>query len=518
MSTAQSTSTDLPSALRSIWTSHGLPEGFLHNLKLIGDPDNAVPSSFRLGLAAQISIGLSGLSAAYVHYLRTGIEQDVVVDARHAVLSFHSEAWYTINDTFQEGDVWDSIAGQYPTKNEEWVRIHTNFPHHRTGILSILSIPDHPTPATRSDVARTLEKWDATEFEDECGRQGMCAFKLRTREEWDETMQGKVVKGYNVVDVTKVGEAPKKIIDKECMRPLDGVKALDLSRVLAGPVAGRALAALGAQTLLITSPCLPSLPLLDVETSLGKRTTQLDLTSTQDADKLEKLVQGADVFLQAYRPGGIAGRGFGVDDVIKIRSESRDGGVVYASLRAWGWDGPWADRRGFDSLVQTATGFNADEGTAFQAFMASQGKGTQWVPKPLPMQALDHAAGYLLAFGINVALARMITKGGSHEVRVSLAGVGQWVRSLGRIDPLKAFGPAAQAFPKRTWPLQGELAALSTTWVERQGKDGGQGRRMTALRQPAVLGVTPVREGAMPAGSDWGAPMRLDADDPVWVV
>lgn len=104
------------------------------------------------------------------------------------------------------------------------------------------------------------------------------------------------------------------------------------------------VAAHGAQVLLITSPNLPSLPLLDVETSIGKRTTQLDLEPLDsDQEKLRDLVKGVDVFLQAYRPGGLESRGFGVDDVVKMKE---GGGVVYASLRAWGWDGPWANRRG----------------------------------------------------------------------------------------------------------------------------------------------------------------------------
>ncbi|KIM42975.1 hypothetical protein M413DRAFT_443793 [Hebeloma cylindrosporum] len=524
------------SALKLIWTSNDLPEEFLSHLKFTGNPDTSIPSSFRVGLAAQISIGLAGLSAAYLHYLRTGVAQDVVVDARHAVLSFHSEAWYTISDAVPADGTWDSIAGLYQTKDNGWVRIHTNFPHHRAGVLSILSISESPeSQASRNDVAAAILRWDAQEFEDACAKRGMCAFKLRETAEWEKSDHAQALSNSPVVEIQTINDFPTKTLPApDHYRPLHNVNVLDLSRVLAGPIAGRTLAAHGAQVLLVTSPNLPSLPLLDVETSIGKRTTQLDLdVLSSDKEKLRDLVKDADVFLQAYRPGGLESRGFGVDDVVKMKEGG--GGVVYASLRAWGWDGPWANRRGLDSLVQTATGFNAEEGKAYQTFLKSQGKAdAEWSPRPLPMQALDHAAGYFLAFGIHVALARMIKVGGSHEVRVSLAGVGRWIRSLGRLDPEQAFGPQTQPFPKRGWPLNEEIEKLSVVWSERWGKDrpnpdreGGNGyigirpkerKKMMTLRHAAILGVTPVREGVLGMDEgDWGAPMRLDADDPVWV-
>lgn len=189
----------------------------------------------------------------------------------------------------------------------------------------------------------------------------------------------------------------------------------------------------------------------------------------------------------------------------------------------------------FDSLVQTATGFNEDEGKGYQAFKASQGEENEWKPRPLPMQAMDHAAGYFLAFGINAGTARMIVvsswtffeialgnvvirflkDGGSHEVRVSLVGVGRWIRSLGRIDAALAFGPRSREFPPRTWPLEGEIAALSAEWKGRTNSLKGEARAMTALKQAALLSVTPAREGS--SAETFGAPLRLDADEPVWI-
>jgi len=170
----------------------------------------------------------------------------------------------------------------------------------------------------------------------------MCVFKMRRREEWESTAQGKALSNVQVVQINQVGNAERLQLQAGSKHPLANVKVLDLSRVLAGPIAGRTLAAHGGQVLLVTSPNLPCLPGTDVETSLGKRTTQLDLNVSEDIEKLKELLHDTDVFLQAYRPGGLRSRGFGVEDVVK----SRENGVVYASLRAWGWDGPWADRRG----------------------------------------------------------------------------------------------------------------------------------------------------------------------------
>ncbi|KAK0491559.1 CoA-transferase family III domain-containing protein [Armillaria novae-zelandiae] len=450
----------------SLWLSTGLPETSLRNLHL-DEPAKPTLSSFNLGDAAQATIGLSALSAAYFHQLRTGVEQDVSVDSRHAALEFHSETHYTL-DGVKTGSVWDSIAGLYKTRNGGYVRIHTNFPHHRKGILDILDIPDTPT-VTRFQVQHSLVQWDSIEFETEAARRGMCVTAYRSFDEWNSHPQAEALRGLPPVTLTKIGEAPKRRLTGG-ERPLDGIRVLDLSRVIAGPVAGRALAAHGADVLLVTSPHLPALPVLDADTSRGKRTTQLDLNTQEGVAKLRELCEEADVFLQAYRPGALEAKGFGV-------GVGRPG-MVYASLNAWGWDGPWKDRRGFDSLVQTATGFNADEGAA----LGEPG------PRPLPMQALDHVAGYLLAFGINAALCKTLTEGGSWEVRVSLAAVGQWIRSLGRV-------------PVPVEQIDEHVEQLLVDW---EGE-----RKMRAIRHAAIMSETPVKVG--------NAPARLDMHLPEWL-
>jgi crotonobetainyl-CoA:carnitine CoA-transferase CaiB-like acyl-CoA transferase len=209
-------------------------------------------------------------------------------------------------------------------------------------------------------------------------------------------------------------------------RPLAGIRVLDLTRIIAGPVCGRTLAAHGADVLLITASHLPGMQPLVIETGRGKLSAQLDLRDERARESLAGLIRDADVFVQGYRPGAIAAFGFGPQDVARLRP-----GIVYVSLCAYGHEGPWATRRGFDSLVQTASGFNSAEAEAAGAKE----------PKPLPAQVLDHATGHLMAFATMSALARRAERGGSWQVRCSLAQTGYWIRQLGRRNGMSCPDP-----------------------------------------------------------------------------
>lgn len=223
---------------------------------------------------------------------------------------------------------------------------------------------------------------------------------------------------------------------------------LDFTRILAGPVGGRALAAFGADVMLVNGPHLPNIPAI-ADTSRGKRSTLLDLRAETDRQKLWRLIDEAHVFSQGYRPGGIASLGFGPDALAERRP-----GIVYTSLTAYGAEKPWAERRGFDSRVQTAMGFNAAEGEA-----AGEGK-----PRPLPMQMLDMASGFLMAFGAAAALWKQQREGGSWHVQVSLAQTGHWLRGLGRVDGgLTLAKPDLAPYGERYESGFGELAAIRPT-------------------------------------------------------
>jgi crotonobetainyl-CoA:carnitine CoA-transferase CaiB-like acyl-CoA transferase len=274
------------------------------------------------------------------------------------------------------------------------------------------------------------------------------------------------------VAITRIGDAPARRRAPGA-RPLSDVRVLELTRVIAGPVCGRTLAAHGADVLLVTSPTLPSFETLAVDTGRGKRSTAIDLRAPGGRATLEDLVRGADVFLQGYRPGALAGLGFAPADTARLSP-----GIVHVSLSAYGHDGPWSGRRGFDSLVQTASGFNHAEAEA---------AGDPTKPKPLPVQALDHAAGYLLALGALAALQRQAREGGSWHVQVSLVRAGRWIRDLGRLaDGFACPAPTRESIADRL-----------------EDVDSGFGR-LSAVRHAAQLSDTPPAwtRPAVPLGTD----------------
>jgi crotonobetainyl-CoA:carnitine CoA-transferase CaiB-like acyl-CoA transferase len=434
----------------------GLPDSTA-SLDLTGR-EPALPSSFRVGAAAQASIGASGLAAAALWRLRGGADQRVAVDMRHAAAEFQSERHLRRAGTAPT-DIWDAIAGLYPT-GDGWVRLHTNFPHHRAGILALLGCgPD------RAAVAAALLTWKAEAFETAATAAGMCVAALRDFPAWDAHPQAAFVAACPVLRITRIGDAPVQTLPSMATRPLSGVRVLDLTRVIAGPVGARTLAAHGADVLHITSPRLPNIAPLLLDTGRGKRPAFLDLHLAADRATLHGLATDADVFLQSYRAGALAAHGFSATELAALRP-----GIVVATLSAYGETGPWAGKRGFDSLVQTATGFNAAEAEASGSV----------TPRVLPAQALDHASGYLLALGSMAALHHRSTEGGSWLAEVSLAGTGRWLRGLGRL---------ADGF---SVPDLADVEDLLET------HDG-----VTAVRHAAILSATPARwsRPALPLGS-----------------
>ena len=262
--------------------------------------------------------------------------------------------------------------------------------------------------------------WHGHDFEAQAMDAGLCVGLLRERAEWLDHPQGQAIAGLPLFEIEKIGDsAPEPL--PEGGRPLSGIKVIDLTRIIAGPVCGRTLAAHGADVLRVGSPNLPFLPNVWLDLARGKRSAHLDLDRANDRGTMQHLIEGCDIFSQAYRPGALAARGLAPEDVHALRP-----GAVYVTLSAYGHDGPWAERRGFDSLVQTVSGIG------HAGAVAAGIEGT----KPLPCQALDHATGYLAAFGAMVALQRRATEGGSYLVRVSLAQTGRWLWELGQVDGL----------------------------------------------------------------------------------
>jgi crotonobetainyl-CoA:carnitine CoA-transferase CaiB-like acyl-CoA transferase len=332
---------------------------------------------------------------------------------RQAAIEFRSERYMRL-DGKPPGPAWDKIAGVYRTGDGRCVRLHTNFPHHRDGMLRLLGCAYE-----REAAAAALLEWQAEPFETAAAEAGLVATMLRSQAEWAAHPQGRAVAALPLIEIVKIGEAPVVRLAGNPERPLSGVCVLDLTRVIAGPVCGRTLAAHGAAVMRVTAPHLPGLPSLDIDMGRGKLSAQLDLRSAEERERLAALLREAHIFVQGYRPSALAARGFSPEACAELRP-----GIIAVTLSAYGHQGPWAGRRGFDSLVQNASGINWTEAEA---------KGVS-PPKELPAQALDHASGYLMAFGAMMALRRKLSEGGSWLVRVSLAQTGHWLTRLGRLQ------------------------------------------------------------------------------------
>jgi crotonobetainyl-CoA:carnitine CoA-transferase CaiB-like acyl-CoA transferase len=449
--------------LADLWKLAGGEPAALDTVTLTGE-EPQLPSSFRVAAAAQASVAAAGLAAAQIWKLRSGRSQNVAVDMRHAVVECRSERYLRV-DGKPPPPTWDIIAGVYKTGDRRHVRLHTNFRHHRDAVCKVLNCKPE-----RDQVQAALMKWEAEAFETAAYAEGGVVSMMRSYDEWSATPHARALATLPIITIEKIGEAAPKPWPAGD-RPLAGVRVLDLSRVIAGPVAGRTLAVHGADVLLISSPNLPAIPWLTIDTGRGKLTSFVELRSEQGQRTLRDLLATADIFSQGYRPSAIAGLGFSSADAARVNP-----GIISVSLSAYGHAGPWAERRGFDSLVQTSTGFNHAEG---------QAAGVEG-PKELPAQMLDHATGYLMAFGAMMAKARQSREGGSWHVLISLAQTGRWLWNLGRV---------ADGF--KTEDLPGEVVQ---PFLEELASGFGP---LRTVSHSAMLSETPAfwARPAMPLGS-----------------
>ncbi len=452
---------DAKDAATAIWQLAGLPQAALAELALSG-LDPVFPTTFAVGTAAQASLAVAALAACELGQARGGARQQVAIDMAH--VATECAGWFSLDG--EVPPLWDAFSGLYRCADGH-SRLHANFTHHREGALRLLGLD--PAQAQRADAERALLGWNALDFEQATAERGLVATALRSFAQWDATPQAQAVAAQPLLTLTRIGEAPPLALPPLAAGapPLDGVRVLDLTRILAGPVGGRTLAMLGADVLLVNSPQLPNIAAI-ADTSRGKRSAHVDLRTAAGQAQLRALLADAHVFSQGYRPGGLAALGFGPQALAALRP-----GLVCVSLTAYGTQGPWAERRGFDALLQTALGFNHAEGEA-----AGDGK-----PRPMPMQILDLATGYLMAFGAAAALWRQQCEGGSWHVQVSLAQTAQWLRGLGRVPG----GLQAQA-PDRTPFLETSASGFGT---------------LCAVRPAVRLGGTAMayRRPSMPPGS-----------------
>ena len=294
---------------------------------------------------------------------------------------------------------WDPIAGDYRARNG-WIRLHTNAPHHRDAALSVLGV----APA-KAAVEAAVAGWECEALEQAVVGADGCAAMMRSEADWDAHPQGRAVKAEPLIAWQTRPAARRDSKRVSAARPLAGIRVLDLTRVLAGPVATRFLAAYGAEVLRIDPPDWEE-PGVVPEVTVGKRCAGLDLGLSSDRERFEALLADADILVHGYRPSALSGLGYDQGALRAIRPD-----LIDVALCAYGWSGPWSDRRGFDSLVQMSCGIAE--------------AGQRWAdaerPTPLPVQALDHATGYLMAAAAVRGLRLLRQQGLVASARLSLA-------------------------------------------------------------------------------------------------
>ena len=436
-------------------------------------PRSVLPSVFDVTGLATASVAAATVAAAAYYAARNEAPMAAVaVDSRSASVAFAAEGLFTpVGWTVPAA--WDPIAGDYET-SDGWIRLHTNYAYHRAVVEALLGAGD------RDGVAAAVRQWKAADLEGAVVAAGGCAAALHDRERWLASPPGAASAAAAPVAVTErpaPGPGPARSGagsargDGPAPQPYAGVRVLDLTRVIAGPVCTKFLAAYGADVLRLDPPGFAEVPALLPETTVGKRTAAADLASPAGRADFERLVAGADVLVTGLRADALSGLGY--DDAALA---ALNPALVVASLNAYGWEGPWRDRRGFDSLVQMSSGIAAAGGAA-----AGVAK-----PVPLPVQALDHATGYLLAATVGQALTARLTRGAVRRIRASLTGTANLLWSLPRAAGL---GPSP-AMPRRG---QIPLTGTQTAW--------GPARRVALPGE--IAGVKPAwRVEAGPLGRD----------------
>lgn len=394
--------------LANILKSVGLPTNF-ENIIISGN-DPILPSPFLIGEAGAAAIAAVGYLASELWYLKTKKYQQISISVSDAAIAQRSHEYLKVIDG-KTPDLWSPISGFYQTQDHRWIQLHCNFPHHQQGVIDLLSCENN-----KKAVAEAITHWQAEILEDKLANLGMCAAMVRTPDEWQSHSQAQAIKMLPLMEIIKIGESKPEPLPSG-NRPLSGIKVLDLTRVVAGPVCGKTLAEHGATVMLISSPNLPCILPLVMDTGFGKLSAFIDLNKNSDKEKLIQLIKDADIFSQSYRPGGLASKGFSPEELAKIRP-----GIIYISFSAYSHKGPWANRHGYDSLVQSATGIVYEQ----------SGGGNN--PQHLPAQSLDYITGFLATFGAMEALRRRALEGGSYLVRVSLAQTAHWFKELGRVE------------------------------------------------------------------------------------
>ncbi|MFD5217152.1 CoA transferase [Streptomyces tendae] len=405
----------IASGASQAWAALGADSSLLDRVSY-GGPSGGLPARLPVMELARATVAVCSLAAAELTSVRTGCPVPRVrVDDEAVATAFLSDRLVRA-----DGRAWSTFAplSRFWRATDGWVRTHANYPHHRARLLAALGVPGNAgekavDAADAVDaVAQAIAGLTALEVEESVYAAGGLAVAARGPEDWAKSEQGVMVAGQPLLTTARIDDAPDRMFDRMlggAALPCAGLRVLDLTRVLAGPVATRTLALLGADVLRIDAPQLPESQEAHNDTGMGKRSTTLGLGEDTDRRLFEDLLDAADVVVTGYRPGALERFGLTPEALAERRP-----GLVIAQLSAWGRYGPWCERRGFDSLVQVATGIAELEGSPDS-------------PGALPAQALDHGTGYLLAAGVLRALTEQHRTGGTRLVRLALTQTAHWL-------------------------------------------------------------------------------------------
>ncbi len=412
-------------ALAELMALRGQDELAPGELSMTGS-DPFFPTPYRVGETVAAALAAIGVAANDLWELRTGLRQKIHVDVAPAAATLRTVDYTrALNQDGQYVHVpipaamshMLGVTQPWPTKDGHWLLPHLNLPHLSRRVLDVLACDD--TPAA---VRQAVAGWEGVALEDAIANAGACGGMIRSPQEWLEHPQGRYLAARPVIEITKIADtAPEQLHSGD--RPLSGVRVLDLTRILAGPVAGRALAEHGADVLMVGAEGLPQTPEHVRDTSHGKRSCFLNIREPSQAEELRALVSQADVFIDGYRPGRLAAHGFSVEDLVAQRP-----GLVVVSVSCFGSGGPWASRAGWEQVAQAVTGICHTNG------LLTQGGQPKLVFAPL----CDYTTGYLAALGAMLALARRAREGGSYHVQVSLCQSAMFVQRQGLLESFAA--------------------------------------------------------------------------------
>ena len=381
--------------------------------------DPILPSRHRLGAIVAMAMMAPAVATQVFHRMRGGAAQDLSVDLRKAVchthpfVAFHpTVGGYPYQMLFADPRVNPMLFGMFPTKDGRWYLPTAAYPHMVPDWLGLLGCS-----LNARSVTEAIAQWNAQELEDAAADRGMIGSICRTPEEWLAHEQGSLLARTPMIEIVKIGdsepEMPKALVPD---RPLSGVRVASFTHVIAGQVVGRTLAEQGAEILHLTRPEF-EYDVGWIDTTPGFRSAWMDLTKKDYAAKGGEILRGADVLVENYRGRKLADLGFSAEEVAAVRP-----GIIYASIRAFGWEGPWAQRGGFDMDANCCTGYTVLEGTRDK-------------PELPPTKILnDYVAGYLTACGVLAALKMRAEHGGSYHVRASLSRYSMWYSQLGLFD------------------------------------------------------------------------------------